>query len=69
MQQRVERELSDWQQRTDVLPPDKLQEYKKAPLVTANALRNRRERPRGVKMLTREFIEGCRLPTSVLLRR
>ena len=49
---------SNWQQRTQILPPDKLQEYEKAPLVTAHLLRGRRERPRRVKMLTRDFIEG-----------
>lgn len=49
---------SNWQQRTQILPPDKLEEYEKAPLVTAHLLRGRRERPRRVKMLTRDFIEG-----------
>ena len=52
--------LSNWQQRTSIFPPNKLQEYERAPLVTANALRGRRERPRRVKMLTRDFIEGLR---------
>jgi hypothetical protein len=34
------------------------EEYNKYPMVTANQLRGRRERPRRVKMLTRDFIEG-----------
>ena len=53
-----DRAQSNWQQRTQILPPDKLEEYEKAPLVTAHLLRGRRERPRRVKMLTRDFIEG-----------
>lgn len=53
-----DRAQSSWQQRTQILPPDKLEEYEKAPLVTAHLLRGRRERPRRVKMLTRDFIEG-----------
>jgi hypothetical protein len=37
---------------------DMSEEYKKYPMVTADQLRGRRERPRRVKMLTRDFIEG-----------
>lgn len=33
-------------------------EYQSYPTVTAKDLRHRRERPRQVKMLTREFIDG-----------
>lgn len=33
-------------------------EYESYPLVTAKDLRSRRERPREVKMLTREFVDG-----------
>jgi hypothetical protein len=34
------------------------EEYNKYPMVTADQLRGRRDRPRRVKMLTRDFIEG-----------
>lgn len=47
-----------WQQRTDFFPPDKLQEFQRAPMVTAASLRHRRERPRRVKMLARDFMDG-----------
>lgn len=47
-----------WQQRTDLFPLDMSSEYQKYPIVTADQLRGRRERPRRVKMLMRDFIEG-----------
>ena len=46
-----------WHRRGDY-PKDIEEELKTYPLVTAKDLRNRRERPRQVKMLTREFIDG-----------
>lgn len=46
-----------WTKRDDY-PRDLEQQLRTFPLVTAKDLRNRRERPRQVKMLTREFIEG-----------
>ena len=46
-----------WTKRGDT-PKDIDKEYWSYPLVTAKELRNRRERPRQVKMLTREFIDG-----------
>jgi hypothetical protein len=52
------RNESTWQQRTDILPHDMSEEYSKFPTVTADDLRGRRERPRRVKMLARDFIEG-----------
>jgi hypothetical protein len=52
------RNESKWQQRTDILPHDMSEEYSKFPIVTADDLRGRRERPRRVKMLARDFIEG-----------
>lgn len=48
---------SDWQQRTDLYPEDMSAEYAQYPMVTAQDLRQRRERPRRVKMLMRDFIE------------
>jgi hypothetical protein len=36
------------------------EEYNKYPMVTADQLRGRKERPRRVKMLTRDFIEGMK---------
>ncbi|KAM3419607.1 Protein arginine methyltransferase NDUFAF7 [Cercospora zeina] len=48
---------SNWQQRTDHFPSDKAEEFKRYPTVTSDSLRGRRERPRRVKMLMRDFIE------------
>jgi len=57
-------QASSWQQRSDIFPPDKLRDYERYPMVTADALRSRRERPRRVKMLARDFIEGT-FPTEL----
>lgn len=46
-----------WSKRGDY-PKNIDEEYWSYPTVTAKELRNRRERPRQVKMLTREFIDG-----------
>ena len=52
------RQASDWKMRTDVLPLDKLRDYERYPMVTSDMLRSRRERPKRVRMLARDFIEG-----------
>jgi hypothetical protein len=49
---------SDWQQRTELFSFDMSEEYKSYPLVTAEELKSRKERPRKVKMLMRDFIDG-----------
>ncbi|KAK2741893.1 hypothetical protein FQN57_005452 [Myotisia sp. PD_48] len=46
-----------WKHRIDHFPKDMSQELREYPMVTAKDLRSRRERPRRVKMLTRDFIE------------
>lgn len=48
---------SSWQQRTLYYPEDKSEEFKRFPVVTSDALRGRRDRPKRVKMLMRDFIE------------
>ncbi|RDA89163.1 hypothetical protein CP532_2262 [Ophiocordyceps camponoti-leonardi (nom. inval.)] len=48
---------SRWQQRTNVLPEDRSEEFRKYPYLTARDLRRRTERPRRAKMLLRDFIE------------
>ncbi|KAI9767848.1 MAG: hypothetical protein M1839_004328 [Geoglossum umbratile] len=51
------RKESDWQQRTEIFVQDMSEEFKRYPVVTADGLRNRKARPKRVKMLTRDFIE------------
>lgn len=46
-----------WNRRGDY-PKDIDEELRTYPLVTARDLRRRKDRPRQVKMLTREFIDG-----------
>lgn len=48
---------SNWQQRSHVFQQDKVEEFKKYPLVTSDGLRGRNERPRRARMLMRDFIE------------
>lgn len=52
------RNEANWQQRSDIFPFDMSEEFKTYPMLTADQLRGRKERPRRVKMLTRDFIEG-----------
>ncbi|KAI0473614.1 S-adenosyl-L-methionine-dependent methyltransferase [Xylariaceae sp. FL0804] len=56
-QSSVKKGESNWQQRTQLVQADMSAEYKKYPMVTAKELRSRRERPRQVKMLMRDFVE------------
>ncbi|EXJ66911.1 uncharacterized protein A1O5_10106 [Cladophialophora psammophila CBS 110553] len=48
---------STWQQRIDAFPKDMSRQLKEYPMVSAHDLRHRTQRPRRVKMLTREFID------------
>lgn len=59
-------EDAHWQQRTSLITPDMAKEYKSYPMVTAKELRDRRERPRQVKMFMRDFIEGMSSTHSYL---
>ena len=47
-----------WQQRTHLFPDDRQAEFEKYPYISAQELRTRKQRPRRVKMLLRDFIEG-----------
>lgn len=47
-----------WQPRNDFVMEDKSAEYQRFEMVTADELRNRKARPKRVKMLMRDFIEG-----------
>lgn len=49
---------SRWQQRTHILPEDRSDEFARYPYISAQELKQRTERPRKVKMLLRDFIEG-----------
>ncbi len=47
-----------WHPRTNAFPHERTEEFDRYPLVTANMLKSRKERPQRVKMLLRDFIEG-----------
>ena len=47
-----------WRHRLDYFPKDMSKELQEYPMITADQLRSRRERPKRVKMLARDFIEG-----------
>ncbi|KAF0643523.1 hypothetical protein FPSE5266_20074 [Fusarium pseudograminearum] len=49
---------SRWQQRTKILPQDRSAEFAEYPYISAAELKERTERPRKVKMLLRDFIDG-----------
>jgi hypothetical protein len=49
---------SRWQQRTNILPQDRSAEFAEYPYISAAELKERTERPRKVKMLLRDFIDG-----------
>lgn len=55
-----------WQQRNDTFPVERSDEFQRYPTVTARDLRSYRERPRRVKMLMRDFVEGQSLPFQPL---
>ncbi|KAH9879191.1 hypothetical protein J1614_002629 [Plenodomus biglobosus] len=48
---------SRWTPRKNAFPHERIDEFDRYPMVTADMLRSRRERPRRVKMLLRDFIE------------
>jgi hypothetical protein len=49
---------SRWQQRTHILPEDRREEFAEYPYISLPELKMRSERPRKVKMLLRDFIDG-----------
>ncbi|KOS19169.1 NADH dehydrogenase complex I [Escovopsis weberi] len=49
---------SRWQQRTQLLPEDRREEFSQYPQITLEELKKRTERPRKVRMLLRDFIDG-----------
>jgi len=55
---KLQQKEANWQQRTEMFFLDMSEDYKQYPTVTANDLRSRTERPKRVKMLMRDFIEG-----------
>lgn len=52
------REAEVWNARQSWIPPEKIKEAETYPMVTSDGLRGRKNRPRRVKMLLRDFIEG-----------
>src|SRR5277367_1490655 len=52
---------SRWQQRIDAFPRDMSKQLREYPKLTASDLRHRTQRPRRVRMLARDFIEGWKL--------
>lgn len=56
---------SRWHPRRNAFPHERAEEFDRYPLVTSDMLRSRRERPRRVKMLLRDFIEGRDSPSGM----
>lgn len=52
-----------------MFPHERSEEFDRYPTVTADALRSSRERPRRVKMLLRDFIEGQHTSIGAYLTR
>ncbi|KAF3051945.1 hypothetical protein E8E11_007394 [Didymella keratinophila] len=48
---------SRWTPRRNAFPQERTEEFERYPMVTSDMLRSRRERPRRVRMLMRDFIE------------
>jgi len=53
----------EWQAKSPFLQFDMTEEFKRYPMITAEQLSKRKERPRRVKMLVRDYIDGCPTPT------
>lgn len=49
----------EWQPKSPFLQIDMTEEFRRYPMVTAEQLSKRKERPRRVKMLVRDYIDGC----------
>lgn len=62
VEESIHRRTSNWHPRLTSFPEDKIADVQKYPTVTARDLRMRRQRPKRVKMLMRDFIEGRFLP-------
>jgi hypothetical protein len=59
---------SKWTPRQNAFPNERMEEFERYPMVTADQLKLRRERPRRVKMLMRDFIDGRHHPLRPLQR-
>jgi hypothetical protein len=55
---KVAHAAGEWQQKSPFLQIDMTEEFKRYPMVTTLQLSKRRERPKRVKMLVRDYIDG-----------